>query len=163
MGIWHKVEEECIIENQAFHEQVARLVEGLEGRILILVKRVEHGLILNQYIPGSHFLSGVDTRADKRWLMQELCASEQPKVVAIVTDIAREGINVYVHHVINAAGGKSPAAIVQRVGRGLRLAPDKDQLHYHDFYFPKVAPIPRRHSKSRQATIKAQGLRITIK
>ena len=32
------------------------------------------------------------------------------------------------------SGGLSPTLTIQKIGRGLRKAADKSELHYHDFF-----------------------------
>ena len=38
------------------------------------------------------------------------------------------GLNVYVHHLINCTGGKDANSTIQKLGRGLRKAPDKESV-----------------------------------
>lgn len=80
-------------------------------------------------------------------MLGELIQSTKSKVVAIVSSIGYVGVNVAVHHLINASGkagslvdtqflgGRSSSVLVQKIGRGLRTAKDKGTLQYHDFLF----------------------------
>lgn len=67
-------------------------------------------------------------------------------------------MDVYVHHLINATGGKDPSLTIQKLGRGLRKSLDKQQLDYHDFMFSKnVNKFLADHSEARVNTIKKEG------
>ena len=124
-----------IAENFDFHEIVCRLVKKLKGRTLILVDRIAHGDALASMIPDALWVQGKDN-IDSRMFVIEKLTSAKKKTVAIATQqIFNAGINVKTHNVINAAGGQADHQIVQRVGRGLRTADDKDILNYFDFMF----------------------------
>ncbi len=76
--------------------------------------------------------------------------------MAIFSSIGNVGLDVNIHHLVNATGGKSHNLTVQKIGRGLRRAADKDILHMHDFemgFHPTLA----RHSKARIRTMKIEG------
>jgi hypothetical protein len=84
-------------------------------------------------------------------VFRKLSEQGDHKVVAIASPVGYVGIDVHVHHVINAAGlcllfvmagflfaeldtgGLSPTLTLQKIGRGLRRAADKERLDYHDF------------------------------
>jgi len=66
------------------------------------------------------------------------------------------GINVFVHYLINATGGKSPLQLIQKLGRGLRKSPDKTLLNYHDFHFIGNSFLEK-HSIQRMKTLEIEG------
>jgi len=73
------------------------------------------------------------------------------------------GLDVYVHHLVNATGGKDPSLTIQKLGRGLRKSPDKDMLEYHDFFFNKsVSKFLNSHSHKRIETLKKEGHKIVM-
>jgi hypothetical protein len=89
--------------------------------------------------------------------------TSKEKVVGIATQqIFNAGINVMVHNVINAAGGQADHHIIQRVGRGLRTAEDKEILNYYDFVFHNNDYLLE-HSKKRIKILKKEGHDISIK
>lgn len=63
---------------------------------------------------------------------------------------------------INAAGGQADHQIIQRMGRGLRTAADKDILRYFDFIF-KTNKYLEKHSEKRIKILKKEGHEIEIK
>jgi superfamily II DNA or RNA helicase len=54
-------------------------------------------------------------------------------VCIAITKIFSTGINIKnLHNIVLAAGGKSSVTVVQSIGRGLRLHPDKKELNIWD-------------------------------
>jgi superfamily II DNA or RNA helicase len=70
-------------------------------------------------------------------------------------------VDVKVHHLINATGGREALDTIQKLGRGLRRAPDKKRLDYHDFYF-KTNHYLRSHSAKRMNALKKEGHTVVI-
>ena len=62
---------------------------------------------------------------------------------------------------INAAGGQADHHIIQRVGRGLRTADDKEILDYHDFMFHNNEYLLE-HSKKRVKILRGEGHDVTV-
>ena len=150
-----------IAENFDFHHIVERLVKTLKGRTLILVERLAHGDILNNIIPGSLWVQGKDNLETRKHVIRELMFSKN--CVAIATSgIFSAGINVFCHNFVNAQGGQADHQIIQRIGRGLRPADDKDVLYYHDFYF-HINEYLEDHSKKRIKILKKQGHEVIVK
>jgi superfamily II DNA or RNA helicase len=151
-----------IAENWHFHEMVVRLVGGMSGRTLILVDRIAHGDALNSLIPGSLWVQGKDDLSTRKMVIDKLKSSKE-RVVGIATQqIFNAGINVMVHNVVNAAGGQADHHIIQRVGRGLRTASDKEILNYYDFVFENNEYLLQ-HSKKRIKILSKEGHEIVVK
>lgn len=150
-----------IAENFYFHKIVSSLANKQKGRTLILVDRIAHGDVLNNLIPGSFWIQGKDDAETRKMVIKELQKSEQ--CVSIATQqIFNTGINVYIHNLINAAGGQADHQIIQRMGRGLRTADDKEILHYYDFLF-EINDYLEKHSRKRIKILKTQGHSVEIK
>lgn len=151
-----------IAESFHFHQIVTKLALRQKGRTLILVDRVAHGDALNRLLPGSLWVQGKDNQATRESVIQELKKS-QDNVIAIATQqIFNTGINVFVHNLINAAGGQADHMIIQRMGRGLRTAKDKDGLMYYDFLF-EINDYLQNHSMKRIKILKQEGHDVQIK
>jgi len=95
-----------------------------EGKkVMILVRRIRHGEILEQmcvaaFVPAI-FLKGSDS-ADHRVAVKELF-SEKSDFILIASTIFDEGVDIpEVNVLIIGSGGKSEVKTIQRVGRGLR-------------------------------------------
>jgi len=171
--------EEYMINNMEYHKAIASLVNNIQsGRILILVERcaeaivanklslmkfmgdrLAHGDAIHQLIPGSFWVTGQDSTDTREYVFEQLRKSTKPKVVAICSNIGFYGLNVYVHHVINASGGKDPSMVIQKIGRGLRKAEDKDKLEYHDFILDH--PTLKKHAIERKQTLEKEGHKVT--
>ncbi len=150
-----------IAENIEFHKTVARLAKSLKGRTLILVERLPHGDALNKIIPGSLWVQGKDDDDARKYVIDKL--TQGKNVVAIATQgIFNTGINVFLHNLINAAGGQADHLIVQRMGRGLRQADDKEILKYYDFVFD-INDYLFKHSNKRISILQKQGHEVVVK
>lgn len=150
-----------IAENWTFHEMVVELVKRLEGRTLILVDRIAHGDALSSMIPGCLWVQGKDDLDTRKMVIQKLKDSKEKVVAAATQQIFNAGINVMVHNVINAAGGQADHHIIQRVGRGLRTAKDKEILNYYDFVFENNDYLLE-HSKKRIKILKGEGHDVSV-
>lgn len=150
-----------IAENFHFHKIVSKLAKQQNGRTLILVDRIAHGDTLHNLIPDSLWIQGKDDSETRKNVINLLQKSEQ--CVAIATQqIFNTGINVYIHNLINAAGGQADHQIIQRMGRGLRTASDKEVLNYYDFIF-EINDYLEKHSKKRMKILASQGHNVEVK
>jgi superfamily II DNA or RNA helicase len=150
-----------IAENWHLHEMIRDLAAKLTGRTLILVERIAQGDALASLIPGALWVQGKDDLDTRKMVIDKLKTSKE-KVVALATQqIFTAGINVMTHNVINAAGGQADHHIIQRVGRGLRTADDKEILNYHDFIFYNNEYLLK-HSLKRVEILKREGHEIIV-
>jgi superfamily II DNA or RNA helicase len=151
-----------IAENLYFHKIVARLAKIQKGRTLILVDRIAHGDVLHSMIPGSLWIQGKDNIETRKSVVKELQKSEKDVIAIATQQIFNTGINIYCHNLINAAGGQADHQIIQRIGRGLRTANDKEVLNYYDFIF-EINDYLEKHSRKRMKILEQQGHTVTIK
>jgi superfamily II DNA or RNA helicase len=150
-----------IAENDYLHDMTARLINKLIGRSLIIVERIEHGDRLHDRIPGSFWVRGQDTSETRKDIVNKLKV-EKGNVVAIATaGIFNTGINVFVHNLINAAGGQADHEIIQRFGRGLRRTADKEHLSYYDFFFENNDYLEK-HSRKRIRILEKEGHKVSV-
>tara|TARA_Y100000034_G_scaffold136971_1_gene217757 strand:+ start:1057 stop:2472 length:1416 start_codon:yes stop_codon:yes gene_type:complete len=151
-----------IAESLFFHETVRDLAVKQKGRTLILVERIAHGDALSEMIPGALWVQGKDDLETRQFVIDKL-KKAKGNVVAIATQgIFNAGINVFIHNLINAAGGKAEHIIIQRMGRGLRTADDKEVLRYYDFIF-NINDYLLMHSRKRMRILKKEGHKVIIK
>jgi len=152
-----------IANNWDFHEKVTKLSQQCKGRTLILVERIAHGDALKNLNPDALWIAGEDTLETRKEVIEKLSKSSKDDVIAIATQgIFNAGINVKLHNLINAAGGQADHIIIQRMGRGLRTAGDKDILNYYDFIF-LINDYLLKHSKKRIRILKKEGHEVIIK
>ncbi len=151
-----------IAENQEFHDVVTKLTQNLKGRTLVIVERIKQGDYLHDRMPNAIWVRGKDNRTTRK-MVRERLKYEKGDLVAIATGaIFTTGINVFVNNLVNAAGGKAYHTVIQRLGRGLRKAPDKNKLLYFDFYFQNNNYLEN-HSEERIKAFKKEGHNIVIK
>lgn len=150
-----------IAENDHLHEMVKDIVSRLDGRSLIIVERIEHGDRLFDMIPNALWVRGQDTIETRKEIINRL-KTEKEKLVAIATSgIFNTGINVFVHNLINAAGGQADHQIIQRFGRGLRVVDDKQHLRYFDFLF-LINDYLEKHSRKRIKILEKEGHKVKV-
>ena len=149
-----------IVENAAWHDQVAKLVKGMKGRTLLRVERKTHGMHLVDRIPNAIWISGDDKKTFRREVREKLQNAPED-VVVVATRIFNTGVDIYIHNMVNCAGMASDIATIQGFGRGLRLAPDKDHVDYHDFFHVKNKHL-KRHAEERARTLKKEGHEIKL-
>jgi superfamily II DNA or RNA helicase len=151
-----------IAENLHFHKIVTRLAKLQKGRTLILVDRIAHGDLLHSLLPGSLWIQGKDDMETRKNVIKELQKSDKDLLAIATSQIFSTGVNVFIHNLINAAGGQADHLIIQRMGRGLRTAKDKEGLKYYDFIF-EINDYLYEHSSKRIKIIKKEGHDIEIK
>ena len=151
-----------IANNWTFHHMVERLAKKLKGRTLILVDRVIHGDILHRLIPNSLWVYGKDDTETREYVIEQMQKATIDTVAIATQQIFSVGINFFVHNMINAAGGKAEHEIIQRMGRGLRTADDKEILNYYDFIF-EINPYLDDHSHQRVKVLRKEKHEVIIK
>jgi len=103
------------------------------GNTLILVNKIESGKLLNTYIPNSVFLSGKDKLKERTTQYEEMREVDD-KVIIATYGIAAVGLNINrIFNLVLLEPGKSFVRVIQSIGRGLRIASDKDQVEIYDF------------------------------
>lgn len=151
-----------IAESFYFHDLVTRLAKKQKGRTLILVDRIAHGDALHNLLPGSLWVQGKDTPETRKSVIKELQKAKGDLIAIATQQIFNTGINVHPQNLINAAGGQADHMIIQRMGRGLRTADDKERLNYFDFLF-EINDYLEDHSKKRIEILKKEGHDLEIK
>jgi len=159
--IYQEAVQRGIVENHHFHEIVENLAKQQKGRTLILVDRIQHGDILKYRLPDALWVKGEDDDKTRQYVIEQL-QKAKGNVIAIATQqIFNTGINVFVHNLLNSCGGSADHLIIQRMGRGLRTAKDKDGLKYFDFLFQNNEYLEK-HSEKRISILEKQGHKVQI-
>ena len=132
-----------------------------KGRTLILVDRIAHGDALHNLLPGSLWVQGKDNAETRKSVIKELQKAKENLIAIATQQIFNTGINVHPNNLINAAGGQADHMIIQRMGRGLRTADDKERLNYFDFVFD-INDYLLDHSNKRIDILGKEGHEIEI-
>lgn len=103
-----------------------------DGNTLILVDRVETGEKLQSLIPDSIFVSGKMKSKDRKAEYKEV-QEVDGKVIIATYGVASTGINIVrIFNLVLFEAGKSFVRVIQSIGRGIRVAPDKDFVNVYD-------------------------------
>lgn len=143
------VYKQAIIENAYRNEKIVDMASRFfasDRKILILVKQVKHGKLLEQLMPGSTFIYG-GTGKKKRAAYLDNMRKGEPQIT-IASVIFDEGIDVRpLDTLILAGGGNSPTRALQRIGRILRTFEGKTDAIAVDFM--DTCKYLQSHSKKR--------------
>ncbi len=140
----------------------AKFMEIAEtGNTLILVDRVETGKTLEKLIPGSVFVSGAMKSKDRKKEYKEVQEVDE-KIIIATYGVASTGINIVrIYNLILFEVGKSFVRVIQSIGRGIRVAPDKDFLNVYDVC--SNTKYSKRHLGKRKKVYTEQQYPYTIK
>jgi superfamily II DNA or RNA helicase len=143
-------------------EQIGRMFTQIseDGNVLLLVNYVKTGKLLEEMIPNSVFLSGKD-KDDKRKEEYARAHSENNLVIIATYGIAAVGLNI--PRIFNLGlfePGKSFVRVIQSIGRGLRLATDKDHVEIWDI--TSTCKYAKRHLTQRKKWYKEVQYPFTI-
>lgn len=148
-GNYNSVYKNFIVENAYRNNLIKELTDEFVSQgmsVLILVKQIKHGEILQNLLPYSEFLQG-ETNTDIRKDVIDALRNKD-LLCGIATSLADEGLNIKsLNVIILAGGGKSSTKAFQRVGRVLRISEGKKDAIAIDFY--DDAPYLRKHSRRR--------------
>lgn len=158
---WMAAEKWGIVNNVHRNEVIRRLAETLDGQIMILVKKIDQGKLLEEKIKNSHFLYGASKQSDREEIVKMFDSGDP--FVLIASTIFDEGISIdNINHVIIAGGGASYIKTLQRLGRGTRIVRDdkgkiiKSTVDIYDF-LDKENPILLKHSNNRVKIYEREG------
>lgn len=111
-------------------KQVTAMAES--GNTLILVDRVQTGEMLQSLIPDSIFVSGKMKSKDRKDEYKEV-QEVDGKIIIATYGVASTGINIVrIYNLVLFEAGKSFVRVIQSIGRGIRVAPDKDFVNVYD-------------------------------
>lgn len=150
---------ECIVGNDLRNEMLARVAKEAARPVMILVNWIEHVDALVYHITCMK-ITGQDHTARIQAVLDGMRDGDVDILVA--TDIFGEGIDVpSIRTLILAGGGKSHIKLLQRVGRGLRQADNKDQLVVYDF-IDDTNKFLMRHSERRYKLYKEESFSVSL-
>lgn len=141
------------------NEFLTKLLFKLEKNTLILVNFLAHGFELERIFKEFNeknnlnrtivFIRG-EVETEIREEFKKLMEKENGIICIAITKIFSTGINIKnLHNIVLAAGGKSSVTVVQAIGRGLRLHPDKKELRIFDIS-DKGYLYSQRHAEKRK-------------
>jgi superfamily II DNA or RNA helicase len=123
-----------IINNEDRNLNIKKIVdENLSKTILILVKYIEHGKLLEELIQNSKYVYGETNGKLRNDIVSDFKAGIL-KVLVSTISIFAEGVDIpALDIVINAAANKGDVKSIQVLGRVLRRKEGKEKAMYYDF------------------------------
>jgi superfamily II DNA or RNA helicase len=124
-----------LTSNEDRLQLIAKVIESKTenvGNSLVLVDRIEAGERLKELIPNSVFVYG-NTKSKARKEEYESINDMDGKVLIATYAVASTGISINrLYNVFLFEPGKSFVRVIQSIGRGLRMAKDKDRVEIYD-------------------------------
>lgn len=131
-----------------------------DGNTLILVDRVAAGRELVDRLSGSVFVSGETKLVDRKEEYDEVASSDN-KIIVATYGVAAVGINIpRIFNLVLIEPGKSFVRVIQSIGRGLRVADDKDSVQIYDI--TSSCKFSKRHLIKRKEFYKEAKYDFTI-
>jgi len=126
---------ECEERNNLIVEKVKEAV-GKDKTVLVLVKLIRHGEILDSLMPKSIKHRFVWGESGSKERVEEKLKLDKKKLDALVTStIFDEGVDIpSLDVLVLAGGGRSEIKILQRIGRGLRKSKGKRDVEVVEFF-----------------------------
>lgn len=148
---YQQIYEKFIVNNEQRNQMIANIYQLIKkspkSKTLILVKNLEHLHKLKALIPHAYTVEGKDNIEERYDIIQAFIKDDNHPVI-IGTNVMQTGININeISHMINARGLEGEIPTIQGLGRGIRKAENKTEMHFYDFY--DTVPYLEKHSKSR--------------
>ena len=130
------------------------------GNTLVLVDRIETGETLQGMIPDSIFVSGKMKSKDRKTEYKEV-QDVDGKILIASFGVASTGVSINrLFNLVLLESGKSFVRVIQSIGRGLRVAEDKDFVNVYDIC--SNSKYSRRHLSDRKKFYKEAQYPYTI-
>lgn len=162
---YQEMYEQHIVNSVERNSMIAQIVslakaKSSDGRIIILVKNLEHLNNLKRLIPDAFTIEGLNDTGERYDAINKFLKCKTTSVL-IGTSVLQTGINIQeITHVINARGLKDKIPTIQGLGRGLRRAEGKNVVYYYDFM--DNVPYLNTHARARIKHYKTEGHQIKI-
>ena len=123
-----------LVSNPSRIEYIAKLLNTVkqDGNTLILVDRISAGEMLAELIPDSTFVSGSVKVKDRKETYDTIREGTNEVIIATY-GVAAVGLNIpRIFNLVLLEPGKSFVRVIQSIGRGVRIAKDKDFVQIWD-------------------------------
>ena len=121
---------------------------SLTGNTLVLVNRIDTGKKIIEHIPEAVFVAGEMKLADRKDEYDEIKTSDGKMIIATY-GVAAVGINIpRIFNLVLIEPGKSFVRVIQSIGRGVRIAEDKDFVQIWDI--TSTCKYAKRHLTERK-------------
>ena len=148
--------------NTARLEYIGKLLNTVKdsGNTLILVDRISAGQALAELIPGSTFVSSAVKNKDRKETYDTIREGTNEVIIATY-GVAAVGLNIpRIFNLVLFEPGKSFVRVIQSIGRGVRIAKDKDFVQIWDL--TSTCKFAKRHLTQRKKFYKEAQYPFTI-
>jgi superfamily II DNA or RNA helicase len=148
--------------NQARLEYIGKMMNTVSqsGNTLILVDRISAGQMLAELIPDSTFVSGAVKVKDRKETYDTIREGTNEVIIATY-GVAAVGLNIpRIFNLVLLEPGKSFVRVIQSIGRGVRIAKDKDFVQIWDI--TSTCKYAKRHLTQRKKFYKEAEYPFTI-
>lgn len=165
---YHQAFREGIIEHKRRNDRIISICRGLikygHGPVLVFSTSIDQLVKLwgLAFVAGLDYctLTGKNTSGERIETIRQMKAGKLD--VLFVSTIFDEGVDIpNVGSVVMAAVGKNKTKLIQRLGRGMRIAKGKKTFVVVDFY-DDTCKYLLTHSKRRQSIYKKEGYPVTV-
>ena len=148
--------------NEARLTYIAKMMNQVSqsGNTLILVDRISAGQMLAELIPNSTFVSGAVKVKDRKQTYDTIKEGTNEVIIATY-GVAAVGLNIpRIFNMVLLEPGKSFVRVIQSIGRGVRIAKDKDFVQIWDL--TSTCKYAKRHLTQRKKFYKEAEYPFTI-
>jgi superfamily II DNA or RNA helicase len=148
--------------NEARLTYIAKMMNQVSqtGNTLILVDRISAGQMLAGLIPNSTFVSGAVKVKDRKETYDTIKEGTNEVIIATY-GVAAVGLNIpRIFNMVLLEPGKSFVRVIQSIGRGVRIAKDKDFVQIWDL--TSTCKYAKRHLTQRKKFYKEAEYPFTI-
>lgn len=163
---WRGVHKELVLKSAARNRLVVEMCKQAEKPCLTFVGQVKHGSELARQVQATGikaaFTNGKDPLEKRQRKIRELVQGGTE--VLLCTGIFQEGIDIpELRSVVNAAGGQSEVATIQRLGRGMRTCAEegKDTFEMWDVLDGGQKWLAR-HALARKSSYESEGHEVEV-
>ena len=159
---WPEVYDSAIILNRWRNLKIIDELMKAPTPAIIMCNRITHAKIIANVAKHKGVIlpvvQGSTSSEDRAKILADLQSGKLKHIIA--TTVFDEGVDLSeLRTIITAGGGKSKVALLQRIGRGLRLAKGKHEFKLIDFK-DTSGRIMKSHSKQRKDTWVKEGFDI---
>lgn len=155
-----------LLQDKRRNEIICNLSKKLQNNTIIMVDRIDHGLVLMDILKQGteklfYFIRGT-TDIEEREKIRQLMNHQDDIIVVAMSKIFSTGINIpNLHNIIFASAGKAKIKIMQSIGRALRLHPNKKVANIFDISDNTI--YSRKHLQQRIALYDSEKYLYEIK
>jgi superfamily II DNA or RNA helicase len=154
--LWVNAHKEAIVYNDVRNNEIINLAikkAEIGEKVIVISHMIEHNTLLfnriKETFDNTWQIHGQKNKAEREQNLKNF-ANAKDGAILLASSIANEGLDIAdISVLIVAEGGKSYFSTVQRIGRGLRLAPGKKYLEAYDFNDADLGVWFAKHTEKR--------------